>query len=190
MTRRSRKSLRCRWNCWRRRIWPIRRRFLFRGGMLPARASKFGRHVAVLAVYGGGRCLPALGLYASRGGDDPANCDAQWTELWARFMPGSGLERTGRRDDDRLAAQTAHFPDSILLRRLRTGTAGSVQVWKRALENQSEALARYRSALALGGTRSLPELYAAAGARFAFDTATVGDAINLIERTLTDLEAV
>jgi len=44
--------------------------------------------------------------------------------------------------------------------------------------------------LALGGTRSLPELYAAAGAHFAFDTATVGDAIDLIERTLAELEAV
>jgi len=44
--------------------------------------------------------------------------------------------------------------------------------------------------LALGGTRPLPELFSAAGAKFAFDTATVREAVELIERTLDQLEAV
>jgi len=42
--------------------------------------------------------------------------------------------------------------------------------------------------LALGGTAPLPELFATAGARFAFDAETVGDVVTLIEDTLHDLD--
>lgn len=121
---------------------------------------------------------------------DPANCDAQWAELWARFMPGvdwSGLDDemvTGWQRKLHIFQTPFYYVDYGLAQ------LGSVQVWKRALENQREAVARYRQALALGGTCSLPELYAAAGARFAFDTATVSEAVDLIERTLAELEAV
>ena len=50
---------------------------------------------------------------------------------------------------------------------------GALQVWLRARTDYKDAVARYRAALALGGTRPLPELFAAAGARFAFDHETV-----------------
>jgi oligoendopeptidase F len=120
---------------------------------------------------------------------NPANCDAQWAELWARFMPG--VDWSGMNDEMVTGWQRKLHIFQAPFYYVDYGLAqlGSVQVWKRALENQSEAVAHYRRALALGGTRSLPELYAAAGARFAFDTKTVGDAIDLIERTLTELEA-
>jgi oligoendopeptidase F len=42
--------------------------------------------------------------------------------------------------------------------------------------------------LALGGTATLPQLYATAGARFAFDVDTVGQAVGLIEQTLAELD--
>ncbi len=121
---------------------------------------------------------------------NPANCDAQWAELWARFMPG--VDWSGMNDEMVTGWQRKLHIFQAPFYYVDYGLAqlGSVQVWKGALENQAEAVARYRKALALGGTRSLPELYAAAGARFAFDTATVGEAIDLIERTLADLEAV
>lgn len=65
---------------------------------------------------------------------------------------------------------------------------GAVQVWRNARHNQAEALARYRQALALGGTVPLPQLFATAGARFAFDAATVREAVTLIEQAVEDLE--
>ena len=67
---------------------------------------------------------------------------------------------------------------------------GSVQVWANALKDQAAAVRAYRAALALGGTRSLPELYATAGARFAFDHATMRSAIELLESQLTALYSV
>jgi oligoendopeptidase F len=67
---------------------------------------------------------------------------------------------------------------------------GAVQVWRNARQNQAEAVARYRQALALGNTAPLPQLFAAAGARFAFDAATVREAVTLVEQTIEELEMV
>jgi oligoendopeptidase F len=64
---------------------------------------------------------------------------------------------------------------------------GAVQVWRNALGDQAGALAAYRRSLALGGTATLPDLFAAAGARFAFDTETMAEAVGLIERTIDEL---
>jgi len=61
---------------------------------------------------------------------------------------------------------------------------GATQVWANALKDQQAAVGAYLKALALGGTKSLPELYAAAGAKFAFDAGTLGNIITLIEEKL------
>ncbi len=66
---------------------------------------------------------------------------------------------------------------------------GAVQVWRNALADQAAAVAAYRRALALGGTASLPELFAAAGARFAMDPGTLGGAVALMEKVIGELEA-
>lgn len=50
---------------------------------------------------------------------------------------------------------------------------GAIQVWQNYLKSPENAISKYRSALALGGTRSLPDLFQAAGAKFAFDAATL-----------------
>jgi oligoendopeptidase F len=55
-----------------------------------------------------------------------------------------------------------------------------VQVWANALKDPAGALASYKGALALGGTRPLPELFAAAGARFALDAGTLRSVTDLI----------
>jgi oligoendopeptidase F len=65
---------------------------------------------------------------------------------------------------------------------------GALQVWRNALSSQQDALTDYRSALSLGGTRSLPDLFAAAGAEFRFDTPTVSALVKLVEETIHRLE--
>ncbi len=121
---------------------------------------------------------------------NPANCDAQWAALWARFMPGvdwSGLEAemvTGWHRKGHLYDVPFYYVEYGLAQ------LGAVQVWRNALSDPAGAVARYRQALALGGTASLPQLYAAAGAKFAFDAATLQEAVSLIETTITGLETV
>jgi oligoendopeptidase F len=56
------------------------------------------------------------------------------------------------------------------------------------LQDRTEALTAYRHALALGGTKTLPELFANAGADFRFDTEMLTELVDLIEQTTAELE--
>jgi oligoendopeptidase F len=67
---------------------------------------------------------------------------------------------------------------------------GACQIWANSLSDPKSAVADYRKALALGGTRPLPVLYQAAGARLAFDAEALKQSIDLIESTLADLSAI
>ena len=119
---------------------------------------------------------------------NPANCDAQWDELWQRFMPGvdwSGLE------DERVTGwqRKLHIhEDPFYYVEYGLALLGAVQVWRNARHNQAAATAAYRRALALGGTATLPQLFAAAGAKFAFDAGTLQEAVDLMEKTMLELE--
>ena len=64
---------------------------------------------------------------------------------------------------------------------------GAFQVWRNALQDQAAAVAAYRRALALGGSRPLPELFAAAGAHLVFDEAGMGELVMLVEEQLASL---
>jgi oligoendopeptidase F len=56
---------------------------------------------------------------------------------------------------------------------------GALQVWANSKANKAKALGDYKKALALGGSRPLPELFAAAGCKFDFDAATIRPLIQL-----------
>jgi oligoendopeptidase F len=56
---------------------------------------------------------------------------------------------------------------------------GALQVWANSKRNPARALADYKAALALGGSRPLPELFRAAGCQFRFDAATLRPLVKL-----------
>ena len=120
---------------------------------------------------------------------DPAACDRIWGGLWDRFMPVTdwrGLE------DVKVSGwmRKLHiFQLPFYYVEYGLAQLGAVQVWGNALEDQAAAVAAYRKALALGGTVTLPELYAAAGAKFAMDAATLRRAVDLMMRVIEELEA-
>lgn len=64
---------------------------------------------------------------------------------------------------------------------------GALQVWRNARSNRGRALADYRKALALGGSRPLPELYAAANIRFDFSVETLSPLMDDLEAELASL---
>jgi len=64
---------------------------------------------------------------------------------------------------------------------------GALQVWLNANRDFRDAVAKYRSALALGGSRTLPELFTAAGAKFDFSQATLGPLMELVQGELRGL---
>lgn len=119
---------------------------------------------------------------------DPAQCDTCWADLWKRFMRGvdwSGLEdvmSTGWHRKVHIFSYPFYYIEYGLAQ------LGAVQVWGNALKDQAGAVTAYRSALALGGTVSLPQLFQAAGARFAFDAAALQQAVQLMETKIGQLE--
>jgi oligoendopeptidase F len=120
----------------------------------------------------------------------PDCCDEKWTELWQRFLPGvdwAGMDDllvTGWQGKQHIFEAPFYYVEYGL------ASLGAFQVWRNALQDQAAAVAAYRRALALGGTVTIPELYAAAGARFAMDEDILGEVIRLVEGQIATFEEV
>jgi oligoendopeptidase F len=120
---------------------------------------------------------------------DAANCDAAWAALWRRFMPAAvdwqGLEAarmTGWQRKPHIFGSPFYYVEYGMAQ------VGALQVWRNSLHDHAAALAAYRRALAAGGTKTLPELFAIAGAEFRFDTPMLTELVDLVEKTLAELE--
>jgi oligoendopeptidase F len=64
---------------------------------------------------------------------------------------------------------------------------GALQLWLKAKHDPHSALAGYQAALALGGTRTLPELFNAAGISFDFSRKTLGPLMKAVQDELAGL---
>jgi oligoendopeptidase F len=64
---------------------------------------------------------------------------------------------------------------------------GALQLWANSLKDPAGAIASYKRALALGGSRPLPELFEAAGLRFDFSSATLGPLMEMVKGELGKL---
>lgn len=115
--------------------------------------------------------------------------DARWSELWDRFMPG--IDYGGLQAEKETGWHRKQHIFTVPFYYVEYGLAelGALQIWRNALRDQSRAVADYRAALSLGGTRGLSELFRAAGGHFAFDQRTVGELMALVEDQLDRLAA-
>ncbi len=66
---------------------------------------------------------------------------------------------------------------------------GALQIWNTYKQDPKLALGNYRAALALGGSKPLPQLFEAAGARLAFDADTIVPLMNRVGEELARLPA-
>ena len=158
-------------------------------GSCPGAHRVHGARPAVLALYGSGGRIPALGL--RRITPSPAtrlpathnglSCGSALCLAWI------GLDWTMRRLPAGSERVTSTPTPSIMW---STGWLCLAQCRYGAIPWQTRpgAVAAYRKALALGYTVPLPQLYAAAGARFAFDAAALRQAVDLMLETINALE--
>ena len=119
---------------------------------------------------------------------DPANCDAAWGDLWDRFM--KGIDYSGLEDSKVTGWHRKLHIYRVPFYYVEYGLAqlGAVQVYGKARQDQAGAVRDYRRALSLGYTVPLPDLFAAAGAKFGFDVPTVQGVVDLAMNTIAELE--
>jgi oligoendopeptidase F len=117
-----------------------------------------------------------------------AERSAAWLELMDRF--GGDVDWTGFEE---ARAHLWHRQLHIFLYPfyyVEYGIAqlGALQVWANSKQDKAGALRSYQSALALGGSRPLPELFAAAGCEFDFSERTVKPLLQLVRTELAKLK--
>lgn len=127
-------------------------------------------------------------LYTDPAAADRDMRDAKWVEIWNRFDPET--DWTGL-NDYRVARwykQLHIYLYPFYYIEYAIAQLGALQVWRNALSDQAQAVADYRAALALGGSRPLPELFGRAGARLIFDAAGMSELVDLMHRELRTLK--
>jgi oligoendopeptidase F len=110
---------------------------------------------------------------------------AQWVSLLDRF--GGITDFTGYEAAraSRWHKQLHLFEVPFYYIEYAIAQLGALQVWCNAKKDRGTATSQYRKALALGGTRPLPELFAAAGARFDFSYDTLAPLIETLQNELS-----
>lgn len=118
----------------------------------------------------------------------PEQCTQQWRALSQRYLPDidwSGLEE--EQGLGWLYVRHIHcFPFYYI--EYAFARIGALQIWNKYLQDPRQAVQQYRHALSLGATCALPDLYAAAGASFSFDPAALRLVVELVIRTIEELE--
>ena len=114
--------------------------------------------------------------------------DAKWIEIWSRFDPNTDWSGLEQERTARWYKQLHIFLYPFYYIEYAVAQLGALQVWRNALQDQAKAVQDYRSALALGGSRPLPELFDAAGARLIFDAEGMAEMVELIECELDSVE--
>lgn len=112
-----------------------------------------------------------------------------WLELSARFGPAvdyAGLEEYRPHGWQR---QLHLFEVPFYYIEYGIAQLGSLQLWLQYKDDPKVAINNYRRALALGGSKPLPELFKAAGLRFDFGPETVKTLLAAVEDDLKGLPA-
>lgn len=126
-------------------------------------------------------------IYTSGDGGDRDARDAAWLAIRQRFEPSvdwSGLET------ERVARwlrQSHIFTSPFYYIEYGIAQLGALQVWRDSLRDHAAAVQRYKRALALGGTVSLPEMYHTAGVKLVFDAPTMRELVELVESRIIEL---
>ncbi|MCC6464688.1 MAG: M3 family oligoendopeptidase, partial [Planctomycetes bacterium] len=117
-------------------------------------------------------------------GHSRAERDRAWQDVFTRFNPSanwSGLEPFRR---VRWQQQGHLFFAPFYYIEYAIAQVGALQVWMNARRDRPDAIRKYRFALSLGGSRPLPELFAAAGLKFAFDAETLKPLVDAVQHEL------
>jgi oligoendopeptidase F len=137
-------------------------------------------------------CVDAFQHWIYTDGIDasPAERDAMWLQIRARFDPDVDYSGAERERVARWYRQSHIHTAPFYYIEYGLAQLAALQVWRHSRRDPAGALSRYKAALALGGTRSLPEIYATAGASLVFDTADMAPLVAEVEQRIAELRPV
>lgn len=112
----------------------------------------------------------------------------EWKNLFQAFTP-SAIDYSGLDSFIAIGWQKQLHLFEVPFYYIEYGIAqlGAIGLWKQFKENKEKALDNYIHALSLGGTRTLPELYKAAGLEFNFSSDYVKSLMDFVHEELNKL---
>jgi oligoendopeptidase F len=119
----------------------------------------------------------------------PEQRDVYWLELHARFGPNVSWEGLEQFRTKLWHRQLHLFEVPFYYIEYGIAQLGALQLWLASLDNSANALEAYRSALKLGGSKPLPELFETAGLSFDFGPVTVARLADALRSELASLPA-
>jgi oligoendopeptidase F len=128
-------------------------------------------------------------IYTNPAGADRDARDAKWLELRTEFEAGVDWTGLERERVGRWYRQLHIFELPFYYIEYGLAQLGSLQVFRNAVHDAGDAVAAYKRFLALGGTKPLPELYAAAGVKLVFDASTMAELVAFAEERIAALRA-
>jgi oligoendopeptidase F len=121
----------------------------------------------------------------------PGHTDRQRTEQWLAILDrfSSKVDWSGyeamRQSQWQRQLHLFHAPFYYV--EYGIAQLGALQLWIKSKEDPRRAVSNYRAALRLGGTKTLPELFAVAGIRFDFSERTLGPLMGALRDELASL---
>ncbi|MBW2053201.1 MAG: M3 family oligoendopeptidase [Deltaproteobacteria bacterium] len=123
-------------------------------------------------------------IYSNPGHSAEERTDC-WLSLVARF--GGDIDYSGYEDGLKISWQRQLHLFEVPFYYIEYGIAqiGALQIWRKAKSDLKKAILDYKAGLSLGGSRPLPELFAAAGIKFDFSKETLKP---LVEDVVAEIE--
>ncbi len=113
---------------------------------------------------------------------------AIWREILVEFTP-KNLDVSGLEQYRQYSWQRQLHLYEVPFYYIEYGIAqlGAIGLWKQFKENKEQAIENYINALKLGGTKTLPELYAAAGLKFDFSPDYINELMLFVQNEMEKL---
>ena len=124
--------------------------------------------------------------------ENPNHSTEERTENWRRILnefTSDSMDVTGLEEFRRYSWQRQLHLYEVPFYYIEYGIAqlGAIGLWKQFKENKEKAISNYIKALKLGGTKTLPHLYEAAGLKFSFAPEYINELMLFVQKEMEEL---
>jgi oligoendopeptidase F len=125
--------------------------------------------------------------------ENPGHTENKRTEAWQSILnefSSSAIDYNGLEEYRKSSWQRQLHLFEVPFYYIEYGIAqlGAIGLWKQFKKDKDAALSNYIRSLSLGGTKTLPELYEAAGLEFNFSPEYIKDLMIFVKNEMVDLE--